>query len=331
MSSERVLVGHGSGGRLSQELFTRHFQPMLTNPVLDEMLDAAVIGEMALTTDSYVVTPRFFPGGDIGRLAVSGTVNDLAMVGARPLGIAAAFILEEGLPLDELDRIVASMASCAREAEVSIVAGDTKVVSRGGCDGIFITTSGVGVVSPDFRPAPKSVQPGDAIIVSGTIADHGMAVMACRPGIHLTGALESDVAPLSGLVEALRTSGIEVHALRDPTRGGVAQSLLEIAEAAGVRMRVDERSLPVEPPVVAACELLGLDPLYVANEGKLLCFVPETQATRALEVLRREPRGARAVRIGVVEAGSPAVELVTHLGARRSLRMASGELLPRIC
>lgn len=330
-TADIVLLGHGSGGRLSQELFTQHFQPRLGNPVLDEMLDSAVLGDLALTTDGYVVTPRFFPGGDVGRLAVSGTVNDLAMVGARPLGLTAAFILEEGLPLEEVDRIVASMADTAAEAKVAIVAGDTKVVPRGACDGVFITTSGVGRLDASFRPRPQNVKPGDAVIASGTLGDHGIAVMAQRQGIPLKGDLASDVAPVGALVDALRDGGVTVHALRDPTRGGAAQSLLEIAHAAGVRVVLSEPDLPVRPAVVAACELLGLDPLYVANEGKLLAFVPAAEAPRAVELLRRSPRGAGAAVIGEVRAGAPGLELVTALGARRSLRMATGELLPRIC
>lgn len=326
-----ILLGHGSGGRLSQELVAKHFLPKLTSPVLAEMTDSAVLGELALTTDAYVVSPRFFPGGDLGRLAICGTVNDLCMVGARPLGLTAAFILEEGLALEELDRLVASMAEAAREAGVDVVAGDTKVVPRGAADGVFITTSGVGRLDGDYRPSPRRVAPGDAVLVSGTLADHGIAVMACRTGIGLRGALVSDVAPLSGLCEALRAACVRVHALRDPTRGGVAQSLLEIAHAAGVRIAVDETALPIKPPVLAACELLGLDPLYVANEGKMLAFVPEADADAALAALRAHPLGASAARIGSVSAGEPGCELVTGLGARRSLRMASGELLPRIC
>ena len=326
-----ILMGHGSGGRLSQELIAKHFLPKLGNGVLAELGDSAVIGDLALTTDAYVVSPRFFPGGDLGRLAVCGTVNDLAMVGARPIGLTAAFILEEGLALDELDRIVASMAEAAREAGVEIVAGDTKVVARGAADGVFITTSGVGRLVGDFRPAPRRAAAGDAVIVSGTIGDHGVAVMSCRKGIPLEGAFASDVAPIGALVEALRAARVEVHALRDPTRGGVAQSLLEIAHAAGVRVSIDERAIPVKPAVRAACELLGFDPLYVANEGKLVAFVPEADADRAIAALRGHPLGARATRIGTATAGDPGCDLVTPLGARRSLRMASGELLPRIC
>jgi hydrogenase expression/formation protein HypE len=326
-----VLLGHGSGGRLSQELVARHFLPYLGNEVLEELLDSAVLGDLALTTDAYVVTPRTFPGGDLGRLAVCGTVNDLVVVGARPLGLTAAFILEEGLPLEEVDMLAASMRLAAGEAGVPIVAGDTKVVPRGACDGCFITTAGVGRLEESFRPSPEKVRPGDSVLVSGTIADHGIAVMACREGIPLEGDLESDVAPLGGLVEALREAGLDVHAMRDPTRGGVVQSLLEIAGAAGVRIALEEDALPVRPTVLAACELLGLDPLYVANEGKALVILPEAQADRALDVLREHPLGRDAARIGMVTDGEASCEMRTAIGARRSLRMASGELLPRIC
>jgi len=326
-----ILLGHGSGGRLSHELIAKHFLPRLGNAVLNELLDSAVLGDLALTTDAYVVSPRFFPGGDLGRLAVCGTVNDLCVVGARPMGLTAAFILEEGLPLEELDRLTDSMRTAADEAGVEIVAGDTKVVPRGACDGLFITTAGVGRIEPDFRPSPSRVAPGDAVLISGSLADHGIAVMACREGIPLRGTLCSDVAPLGGLVEALREAGLEVHAMRDPTRGGVVQSLLEMAEGGGARIVLEEDAIPVKPPVLAACELLGLDPLYVANEGKLVILLPEEQAEGALEVLRAHPLGAGAARIGTVVAGRPGCEMITGIGARRSLRMASGELLPRIC
>lgn len=326
-----ILLGHGSGGRLSHELVEEHFLPRLGNSVLGEMLDSAVLDELALTTDAYVVSPRFFPGGDLGRLAVCGTVNDLCMVGARPLGLSAAFILEEGLPLSELDRLVDSMAAAAREAGVQVVAGDTKVVPRGACDGAFITTSGVGRLEGGFRPAPARVRPGDAVLVSGTLADHGIAVLACREGLRLGGDLASDVAPLARLVDALRGAEVEVHALRDPTRGGAAQSLLEIASAAGVRIELDEQAIPVRHAVRSACELLGLDPLYVANEGKLLAFVPEAHAERTLAALRASVLGVNAAVIGRVLQGEAGCVLRTPLGTRRVLRMASGELLPRIC
>jgi len=326
-----ILLGHGSGGRLSHELVSSRFRPKLSNPALDAMLDSAVLGDLALTTDSYVVTPRFFPGGDLGRLAVCGTVNDLAMVGARPLGLSAAFVLEEGLALDELDRLVDSMAAAAREACTSIVTGDTKVVPRGSCDGVFITTSGVGRLQNGFRPSPERVRPGDAVIASGTLGDHGMTVMACREGLALRGGLRSDAAPLWGLVEAMCDAGLDVHALRDPTRGGASQSLLEIAHAAGVRVVLEEAALPVRPAVRAACELLGMDVLQVANEGKLLAILPAVEAPRAVDVLRRHPAGRDACVVGSVEAGAAGCELHTALGSRRSLRMAAGELLPRIC
>jgi hydrogenase expression/formation protein HypE len=262
---------------------------------------------------------------------VCGTINDLAMVGAEPLGLTAGFILEEGLPLKELDEIVASMAETAREAAVQIVAGDTKVVPRGHCDGVFITTSGVGRLSDDFRPAPAQARPGDAVIVSGTLADHGMAVMACREGLSIQGDLTSDVAPLFELVTRLRLSGVEVHALRDPTRGGAAQSLLEIAEAARVRIVLDEQRIRVKPPVVMACELLGIDPLHVANEGKFLALVPGADVGAALEALRGHKLGGDATTIGEVEEGDPGLEIVTAVGSRRAIRMPQGEILPRIC
>jgi hydrogenase expression/formation protein HypE len=326
-----IVLGHGAGGRLSHELVAKHFLPKLGGAALAELGDSAVLGDLAITTDAFVVSPRFFPGGDLGRLAICGTVNDLAMVGARPIGLTTAFVLEEGLALGELDRLVDSMAAAAREAGVEVVAGDTKVVPRGAADGVFVTTTGVGRLEGDFRPAARRAAPGDAVLVSGTLGDHGVAVMSVRPGIRLDGAFASDVAPLGSLVEALRASGAEVHALRDPTRGGAAQTIIEIARAAGVRVTVDERALPVKPSVRAACELLGLDPLYVANEGKLVAFVPERDADRALAALRAHPLGADAARVGTVTAGTPGCEVVTSLGARRALRMASGELLPRIC
>ncbi len=326
-----ILLGHGAGGRLSRALVADHFLPALDNPALGELLDSAVLGDLALTTDAYVVSPRFFPGGDLGRLAVCGTVNDLCMVGAEPLGLTAAFILEEGLPLAEVDRLAASMAGAAAEAGVEVVAGDTKVVPRGACDGAFVTTAGVGRLRSGLAPHPGRAAAGDAVIVSGSVADHGIAVLACREGIPLSGDLESDVAPLSGLVAALADAGLDVHVLRDPTRGGVAQALLEIAGAAEVRIVLEEAALPVRGAVRAACELLGLDPLYVANEGKLLLLLPEAQAGAALEVMRAHPYGRAAARCGRVEAGRAGCEVATVAGGRRALRMAAGELLPRIC
>ncbi|MBT3220667.1 MAG: hydrogenase expression/formation protein HypE [Proteobacteria bacterium] len=327
----RILLGHGAGGRLSHQLVKEHFLPHLGNATLDAMLDSAVLGDLAFTTDAYVVSPRFFPGGDLGRLAICGTVNDLCMVGAKPQYLSAAFIVEEGLALDELDQLVRSMAKAAEEARVSVVAGDTKVVPHGACDGAFITTAGVGAIEAGFRPRPQKVVAGDVVIVSGTLADHGVAIMAVRENIRLRGDLVSDVAPLSALVGALREAKLEVHAMRDPTRGGVAQALLEIAAAARVRIILDEATIPMAPPTRAACELLGLDPLYVANEGKFLLFLPPEQAQRALGLLHSHPLGRQAAIIGQVQAGEVGCELQNELGGRRALRPASGELLPRIC
>ncbi len=326
-----ILMGHGAGGRLTRKLVEEHILPALDNPVLARLEDSAVMDDIALSIDSYVVTPRVFPGGDLGRLAISGTVNDLWMVGAEPLGLSAALILQEGLPLAELDRMVASMGRTAREAGVDLVAGDTKVVARGACDGAFITTAGVGRLSPQFRPTASRVAPGDAVIVSGSLADHGVAVLSAREGFDIKGEVASDVAPLGSLVRALRQAALRVHALRDPTRGGVAQSLIEIASASGTRIVLKEISIPIRPSVRAACELLGLDPLYVANEGKLLLILPAEQADEALRLLRAEPLGAAAAIIGKVVAGEPGVELSTAVGGRRRLRMHAGELLPRIC
>ena len=326
-----ILLGHGAGGKLSHDLINEHFLPRLGNAHLRELLDSALIGDLALTTDAYVVSPRFFPGGDLGRLAICGTVNDLCMVGAKPLGLTAAFILEEGLPLAELDRMVDSMKIAAAEAGVEVVAGDTKVVPRGACDGAFITTSGVGRLIGDFRPSPSRVAVGDVVISSGTLGDHGIAVLACREGLAIGSDLKSDVAPLASLVETLRESEIKVHALRDPTRGGAAQSLIEIAEGAGVQIRLDEEAIPLRPAVRSACALLGLDPLYIANEGKLLALVPERDAQAALKVLHSFTLGENAAVIGAVEEGEPGCCMLTTLGARRTIRMASGELLPRIC
>lgn len=326
-----ITMGHGAGGRLTRQLIEKHFVSRFDNPALADLKDAAVLEDIAVTTDAYVVTPRFFPGGDLGRLAVSGTVNDLAMVGAVPIGLTAAFILEEGLPLEEVDRIAQSMADTAREANVHIVSGDTKVVARGACDGMFITTSGVGRMVPGFSPDPKSIAAGDAVIVSGTIADHGMAVMAARRDLSITGDLQSDTAPIACLVEKLRETGIHVHALRDPTRGGVAESLNEMAEAARASIVIDEEKLPVRPATRMACELLGIDPLHVANEGKLLAVVKAADLQSALTALRAHPLGRDAVCIGFVEPGKPRLVLTTALGTRRIVRMPEGEILPRIC
>ncbi len=326
-----ITIGHGAGGRLSRMLIEEHFLSKFDNPILAGLQDAAVLGDLAMTTDGYVVAPRFFPGGNLGRLAVAGTVNDLAMVGARPIGLTASFFLEEGLTFAEMDAIVDAMAETAKEAGVAIVAGDTKVVPKGAMDGIFITTAGVGRVVPEFRPDPARIRAGDAVIISGTLADHGMAVMAARETLPLKGTLKSDVAPIACLVENLRKADIDVHALRDPTRGGVAESLNEFAMSADATIVLDESSLPIHSATRTACELFGIDPLHVANEGKLLAVVPAGQSQQATDALRHHPLGENAAVIGWVETGKPRLILKTLLATRRIVRMPEGEILPRIC
>ena len=335
-ASDRVQLGHGSGGKLSAQLVACHFLPHFGNPALAQLGDASIVrvggGEVAISTDSFVVQPIEFPGGNIGSLAVHGTLNDVAMMGARPVCLTAAFILEEGLSLAVLDRVIGEMARAARDAGVPIVAGDTKVVERGKADGLYINTTGVGVVDPGFRPEPTRAVPGDVILVSGPIARHGMAIMAAREGLSFESAITSDSAALPPLVDALRQADVDVHVLRDPTRGGVASALNEIAVASGVGVEIDEAALPVPDDVRAACEMLGLDPLYVANEGVLLAFVPEAQAARALSAMRTHPLGADAVRIGRVVAGHPRlVALRTALGGTRIVDLLPGDQLPRIC
>ena len=332
----RVLLAHGGGGRLMHELIDRVFRPAFRSAPLDAQHDAAALTlsgvRLALTTDSYVVQPLFFPGGDIGALAVHGTVNDLAMSGARPLYLSAAFIIEEGLPIETLLRVVRSMTDAAAACGVQIVTGDTKVVDHGKCDGLFINTAGVGHIETALDIAPQSVRPGDALLLSGDLGRHGMAVMAAREGLQFEGALLSDSAPLWGLVAALLREGIEVHCLRDLTRGGLASALNEIAVTARVAIEIDERSVPVSDPVRGACEILGLDPLHVACEGRLVAFVPADQADRALDLMRGAPDGGGAMIIGRTQAGPAGrVTLTSAIGASRILDMLSGEQLPRIC
>ena len=332
-----ITVGHGGGGRLTQDLIDRVFRPAFANAALDTQHDGAQLGwpaggRLAFTTDSHVVSPLFFPGGDIGRLAVNGTVNDLCMCGARPLWLSAGFILEEGLPMATLERVVRSMQAAAVAAGVSIVTGDTKVVERGKGDGLYITTSGVGVIETRLTVAPASIRPGDAIVLSGDIGRHGMAIMATRAGLEFESAIESDCAPLASAVQALLDAGLEVHCLRDLTRGGLATSLVELAESAKLAIAIDTARVPVSELVQGACEILGLDPLHVANEGRFVCFLPAAQAGRALEILRKTaPGGAPAV-IGAVEAG-PAGQVTQRsvIGSERILDRLSGEQLPRIC
>ena len=335
-ASKTVQLAHGGGGRLMQELIRDLFVRAFDNPMLAPLHDGATWpvekGILAFTTDSYVVRPLFFPGGDIGSLAVHGTINDLAMCGATPLGLSAGFILEEGLDLDVLRRVVNSMAEAARAAGVPIVTGDTKVVDRGKGDGIYINTAGIGLVPAGVRVLPTSVRPGDAILLSGDLASHGVAVLSVREGLTLAGNIESDSAPLHRLVGDLIDSGIEIHCLRDLTRGGLASVLNELAVAAKVGMAVEESAISVREPVRGACELLGLDPLYVANEGRLVAMVPASQAEAALAVLRRHTAASRAAQIGVVtDRDPPLVVLRTIVGTQRVLDLLSGEQLPRIC
>ncbi len=333
--SPTVLLGHGAGGRLSAELVAHLFVPAFGGDA-DALGDAAVVelggARLALSTDSFVVRPRWFPGGNLGALAVNGTVNDLAMMGAQPVYLTAGFILEEGLEMDELGRLSNAVGRAAREAGVQVVAGDTKVVDRGHGDGMFITTAGVGLVPSGVQIGPTRARPGDAVLVSGPIGLHGMAVMSVREGLEFGTEIRSDCQPLNGLVAALLAAGIDVHVLRDPTRGGVAASLNEIAASSRVGVVVQERDVPVPDDVRAACGFLGLDPMVVANEGKLLAFVPEHQAELALAVMQADPRGQGAVRIGTVTAEHPGVVVArTGIGGTRVVALPLGEQLPRIC
>jgi len=333
---ERILLGHGSGGRLYRDLVNDVFVTAFANPVLDRLDDAAVLaspGRIAVTTDSHVVRPLRFPGGDIGRLSVAGTVNDLATAAARPLALAAAFVIEEGLPLDELRALCASMASTAEEAGVDVVTGDTKVVERGACDGVFITTTGVGEVVVQHDLGAGSVRDGDAVLLSGEIGAHAVAVLAARGEFHFRTPVESDSAPFWRLVEAaVAAAGPGLRFLRDPTRGGLTTVLAELAEESGLGLEIEEEAIPVAPWVHAVCELLGLDPLTLANEGKMVLVTAPEAADAVLDALRGAPYGAGAVRIGSVTAAHGGrVALRTRLGTRRVLDMPVGELLPRIC
>ena len=337
-SGRTVLLGHGGGGKLTHDLIAQVFLPSFDNASLRALGDSAVLdleprsGRLAFTTDSYVVKPISFPGGDIGRIAVCGTVNDLAMAGARPLYISAAFIIEEGLPIDTLATLARSMRAAADEAGVAIVTGDTKVVERGSADGLFITTAGVGIVPADVDVSVARARAGDAVLVSGAVGDHGIAIATRRAGIEMTAEVTSDAAPLNHVVEAMFASGAEVRALRDATRGGVATVLNEIAGASGVGVRLDERAIPIHGPVQAACDLLGFDPLYVANEGKLVAVVGRADADRALAAMRATRYGEEAAIIGEITAEPQGkVLLRTRIGGTRIVAMPSGELLPRIC
>jgi hydrogenase expression/formation protein HypE len=339
---EQILLGHGSGGWLTSDLIQRLFLPALGNKVLERLEDQATVSlgpnngvklpRIAFTTDSFVVRPLFFPGGDIGRLAVHGTVNDLAVGGARPLYLAAAFILEEGLPLEDLRRIVASMRQACDEAGVLLVTGDTKVVDRGKGDQVFITTSGIGLVPEGRSLSIRDAQPGDRIVVSGTIGDHGIAIMSVREGIEFETVLESDSAPLTGLVETMLEACPTIHTLRDPTRGGVSSALNELAAASRVGVVLDEPALPVRAEVRGACEMLGLDPLYVANEGKLIAAVPAGECDRLLAAMHAHPLGQNAAIVGQVVADHPGMVVMrSRVGGQRIVTLLAGEQLPRIC
>jgi hydrogenase expression/formation protein HypE len=332
----RVLLAHGGGGRLTQSLIEKMLLPSFDNPFLAPLHDGALLslGEqrLAFSTDSYVVQPPFFPGGDIGRLAVFGTANDLAMCGARPLFLSCALILEEGLPMEELWRIIVSMKEAAQEAGVQIVTGDSKVVERGKGDGVFINTSGIGAVLPGVEVGPQRVRPGDEIVLSGPLGVHGIAIMALREGLSLDADVKSDSAPVFPMVRALVEAGIELHMLRDPTRGGLSAALNETARKSGVGMLIEEERLPISPEVQGVCEILGLDPLYVANEGNFVAVVREGRGERAAEVLRRHPLGNEAVPIGRAVPEHPGtVVMRTRIRGERIVDVMSGEQLPRIC
>ncbi len=336
-----VILGHGGGGALSHELIEGIFLPAFSNPLLDRLGDSAVLdvaaelaggGRLAISTDSYVVRPLFFPGGSIGDLAVNGTVNDLAMSGAMPLCLTAGFIIEEGFPVAELAAVVDAMAKAARAAGVRIVTGDTKVVERGHGDGVYINTAGIGFVPPGVAVGAVPICAGDVVLLSGTIGDHGMAIMSVREGLAFESQIESDSAPLHGLVAAMLVECSDIRMLRDPTRGGVATSLNEIAGLASCGIEIDESAVPVSAHVASACEILGLDPLLVANEGKLLAVVPAEAVGRVLAAMQGHEHGRQAVVLGRVVAGHPRLVVMrTAVGGTRVIPMPIGEQLPRIC
>jgi hydrogenase expression/formation protein HypE len=329
-------MSHGSGGRamaqLVEELFIKHFDNELLHQGNDQALFSIESGRMVMSVDGHVISPLFFPGGDIGSLAVHGTLNDVAMSGARPLYLSAGFILEEGFPLDDLERIVASMADASRQAGVPVVTGDTKVVERGKGDGVFITTTGVGRVPDGVNISGDRAQPGDAILISGAIGNHGVAIMSSRENLEFETSIESDSAALHELVAQMVRAVPDIHCLRDPTRGGLATTLNELAQQSGVGMALREAHIPVDEQVAAACELLGLDPLYVANEGKLVCICPPQNADQLLDIMRAHPLGKHAARIGeVLEDEHGFVQMQTRFGGSRVVDWLAGEQLPRIC
>jgi len=331
-----VDMTHGSGGRamaqLIEELFVKHFDNDMLRQANDQASFQVPAGRMVISTDGHVISPLFFPGGDIGSLAVHGTVNDVAMSGAKPLYLSAGFILEEGFPLADLERIVASMGKAASETGVPVVTGDTKVVERGKGDSVFITTTGIGVVPEGLNISGDLAQPGDAILVNGTMGDHGVAIMSSRENLEFETSIESDSAALHTLIANMVEAVPSIHCLRDPTRGGLATTLNELAHQSGVGIRLQESAIPVQPAVKAACELLGLDPLYVANEGKLICICPQEDADRLLEVMQQHPLGKESAIIGkVVEDQHGFVQMETSFGGSRMVDWLVGEQLPRIC
>jgi hydrogenase expression/formation protein HypE len=333
---KEIVLAHGSGGKLSQQLIEKMILPQFQNELLTPLHDSAIFSlgnqRLAFSTDSYVVSPIFFPGGDIGKLAVHGTINDLAMCGARPLYLSVAFILEEGMPMEEFWRVVQSMRAAADAAGVKLVTGDTKVVDRGKADKIFVNTSGIGVIPEGVNIHPARAQAGDKIIINGPIAVHGIAIMSVREGLEFETEIASDTAPLNGLVETMLATTNEIHVLRDPTRGGVTSALTEIARAAGVGMQLREESIPISEEVKGACEILGLDPLYVANEGKLIAIVPAGVAGKLLAAMRGHELGDEAAIVGEVVADHAGyVTMKTRVGGTRVVDMLSGEQLPRIC
>ncbi|MGC8743115.1 MAG: hydrogenase expression/formation protein HypE [Verrucomicrobiia bacterium] len=333
---QNILLAHGGGGKLTQQLLEKVVFPSFKNDYLDQRHDGAVIdingSKIAFTTDSYVVNPIFFPGGDIGKLAVFGTVNDLAMCGARARWLSLAVIIEEGLPIETLKKVVESIKTAAKLADVQIVTGDTKVVDKGKGDGLFINTAGIGIIEKPVDISPRSVQPGDKIIINGDIGRHGIAIMSLREGLEFESSIISDCAPLNHTVMNLLENGVEIHCLRDLTRGGLASGLNEIASARKIRIDITESAVPITDEVKGACEILGLDPFYVANEGRFIAFVPEKEADRALQIIKRDVTSTYAAIIGEVKnSDQPLVTRVSAIGTTRILDMLSGEQLPRIC
>jgi hydrogenase expression/formation protein HypE len=335
--NEQIVMGHGAGGRMSHQLIQKNFLPAFDNPALragDDAarLDSDVHQNLAISTDAHVVSPLFFPGGDIGRLAVCGTVNDVAMLGAKPLYLTAGFILEEGLPIETLQRVIASMQAAAHEADVQIVAGDTKVVEKGKADGLYITTAGVGIVRTGVQIGGAHAKAGDIVILSGPIGDHGIAVLGARGELGFQSTIQSDVAPLNHLIDAMLDASLNIHVLRDPTRGGLATTLNEIATQSNVGITLDEKTIPVRPEVNAACEMLGFDPMYIANEGKLVAILAPEDAEVVLKIMHQTRFGEQAVVIGnVTDEPRGRVLMKTAIGSQRIVDMLAGEMLPRIC